>query len=665
MSGLGIPQTGLSNILNLARPDLAAEQMQQQQRQAFANSLLQQQPQYSGIGGALDTLGSKLLGALTTRSANKKALEIANQYRGALFDPSGDQSPASQGQQVAPAGPPLASMPPGGLVPPVPGQPNSAIDAAPLPPLASMPQGGAMAAPQPQQVAQNSAPAPTPVRAPQSGQSLFDRAVPDIPGVDPRNKFVLYASDPANYMKAYYGSIGLTDAEKNASEAFGRGTPEYQQHMQQLAAKSVSTVMRPGGGIFTPGQGITATMPNSNGVQFQQGPGGQMVANLAPGAANAIQASDYAAAIGKAGAKPATGFDPATNQPVATNAAVMATGGQIQPGAPAPEAGGSAPPFAGPIGQSIVKALFPGAQITSGQRTPGHNAAVGGVPDSQHLDGSAVDFTLPPGKTFADVQAAFTQSGLPASELINEGNHVHWAWGAKPQKQAANGGALLPELPPGQAAYAGGQAKDAADRHDSTVAAAQESPMRINVLDNIIDLSKSGVATGPGQEWQNAVLGYMANAPGLSKVMGAAKDNVGRFQELQKFTYQNAIRSWQAAGGTGTDAQMQSMAHANPNDHLFPQALQTIAKWGKAGELAVQGKANAQDKFLAENGNSPTAQIKFENQWRNSFDPKVFQYSLMSPQEKQQFAQQTLKTPAAAKEFIAKQEQLKALGAIP
>jgi len=485
-------------------------------------------------------------------------------------------------------------------------------------------------------------------------------AVPDIPGIDPRSKFVRYASDPTAYMKAYYASIGLTDAEKNTAAAYGRGTPEYNQQMKQLAAKNSLIEFRPGQGGFVNGQFFA--MPNAQGITPSMGADGQIHMGIAPGAGDAIRASEYAASMGKAGAKPVTGYD-ANNMPVATNAATMANGG-VDPNAPPQSAMPTQAPFAGSVGQSIVRALFPGATITSGQRSPQHNAAVGGVPDSQHLDDHAVDFVLPQGKSFSDVQQAFAQSGLPASELINEGNHVHWGWGDKPQ-QGNGPRPLLPELPPGQAKYAEGQAKDAADRHDATVAAAQESPMRINVLDNIINLSKGGVATGPGQEFQNSVLGYAANTPLLSKVMGGAKDRVGQFQELQKFTYQNAIRSWQAAGGTGTDAQMESMAHANPNDHLFPQALQTIAQWGKAGELAVQGKANAQDKFLATNGNTPANQIKFESSWRNAFDPKVFQVSIMSPEEKQHFAQTVLKTPAAAKDFLAKQSLLKDMGAIP
>ena len=81
--------------------------------------------------------------------------------------------------------------------------------------------------------------------------------------------------------------------------------------------------------------------------------------------------------------------------------------------------------------KSAITELFPGATVTSGARTAEKNAEVGGVANSQHLDAAAMDFVLPKGKTVADVRAALTAKGLPISELIDEGDHIHWAWGQK------------------------------------------------------------------------------------------------------------------------------------------------------------------------------------------------------------------------------------------
>jgi len=98
--------------------------------------------------------------------------------------------------------------------------------------------------------------------------------------------------------------------------------------------------------------------------------------------------------------------------------------------------------------QGALKSFFPGATITSGLRTPLHNQQVGGVPNSMHLSGNAVDFVLPKGVTFEDVKAHIAQAGLPATELLNEGDHVHWGWGPKGGQapmQVAGPGAPAPQ----------------------------------------------------------------------------------------------------------------------------------------------------------------------------------------------------------------------------
>lgn len=62
-----------------------------------------------------------------------------------------------------------------------------------------------------------------------------------------------------------------------------------------------------------------------------------------------------------------------------------------------------------------------GAQITSGVRTPEHNAAVGGVPNSQHLTGTAADVVIPPDQKQQFINDAKAQGLQP----IDEGDHVH------------------------------------------------------------------------------------------------------------------------------------------------------------------------------------------------------------------------------------------------
>lgn len=75
--------------------------------------------------------------------------------------------------------------------------------------------------------------------------------------------------------------------------------------------------------------------------------------------------------------------------------------------------------FADPTG-------FRGGVMTSGRRTVGGNAAVGGVPNSAHLRGDAADFTPLPGQTLQQTLAQAQQYFGPAARVqIHDGSHVH------------------------------------------------------------------------------------------------------------------------------------------------------------------------------------------------------------------------------------------------
>lgn len=88
--------------------------------------------------------------------------------------------------------------------------------------------------------------------------------------------------------------------------------------------------------------------------------------------------------------------------------------------------------------RNVIQSVVPGATITSQERSAVHNAAVGGVPDSMHLTGQAMDFVLPKGMTAAQVKSQLVAQGYPITEFLDEGNHVHWGWGPKPGKSGAN-----------------------------------------------------------------------------------------------------------------------------------------------------------------------------------------------------------------------------------
>ena len=132
----------------------------------------------------------------------------------------------------------------------------------------------------------------------------------------------------------------------------------------------------------------------------------------------------------------ATGYPTYSDQPLpaGTAGSVPQTGGLPA----APQTGGLPMPGQDPLDPNVLhfldalkqrgaaqsgSGMFPNpmsapGQMTSGRRTVWGNAAVGGVPNSHHLDGDAADYV---GATPEDLQEYFGNR----ARVLNEGNHVH------------------------------------------------------------------------------------------------------------------------------------------------------------------------------------------------------------------------------------------------
>jgi hypothetical protein len=76
-------------------------------------------------------------------------------------------------------------------------------------------------------------------------------------------------------------------------------------------------------------------------------------------------------------------------------------------------------------------------RVTSTKRSPEHNRAVGGVPNSYHLSGRAIDIARRPGVAHSQIAAAYRQAGYSLLESLDEGDHSHFAFGTRPAGRAA------------------------------------------------------------------------------------------------------------------------------------------------------------------------------------------------------------------------------------
>ncbi len=107
----------------------------------------------------------------------------------------------------------------------------------------------------------------------------------------------------------------------------------------------------------------------------------------------------------------------------------------------------SAPAAANPVGSSAgaakVAAVF--GTITSTFRSVAHNRAVGGVPNSYHLLGRAIDIVRRRGVTHHQIDAALRSAGFSLIESLDEGDHSHFAFA--PSMTAVPPKITAPEAP--------------------------------------------------------------------------------------------------------------------------------------------------------------------------------------------------------------------------
>src|SRR3989337_178954 len=68
-------------------------------------------------------------------------------------------------------------------------------------------------------------------------------------------------------------------------------------------------------------------------------------------------------------------------------------------------------------------------RVTSTWRSRERNRRVGGVRNSFHLSGRAIDIARRPGVSHGQIAAAFRNAGYRLIESLDEGDHSHFAFG--------------------------------------------------------------------------------------------------------------------------------------------------------------------------------------------------------------------------------------------
>jgi hypothetical protein len=68
-------------------------------------------------------------------------------------------------------------------------------------------------------------------------------------------------------------------------------------------------------------------------------------------------------------------------------------------------------------------------RVTSTYRSPERNRRVGGVTNSYHLSGRAIDIARRAGVRHAQIESAYRAAGYRLIESLDEGDHSHFAFG--------------------------------------------------------------------------------------------------------------------------------------------------------------------------------------------------------------------------------------------
>ena len=124
-------------------------------------------------------------------------------------------------------------------------------------------------------------------------------------------------------------------------------------------------------------------------------------------------------------AAPALAATPSTDFAIRTPGQPLVVTPIVEEGGPTRVTSRAASPITGSA--AAIGARW--GRVTSTYRSPEHNRRVGGVTNSYHLSGRAIDIARRAGVRHAEIEAAYRSAGYHLIESLDEGDHSHFAFG--------------------------------------------------------------------------------------------------------------------------------------------------------------------------------------------------------------------------------------------
>jgi hypothetical protein len=189
--------------------------------------------------------------------------------------------------------------------------------------------------------------------------------------------------------------------------------------------------------------------------------------------------------------------------------------------------------------------------------------------------------------------------------------------------------------------------------------AASKAPQLLDQVHKAYELAgqtQTGAYSGQKQKLESAIGSFI---PGFE----GAKDDAAKYDLLNKFMERISSDASSVLGkNSSTDAARESVREQFGHTGQVNTAIKEVLKYTESQISAVQAKANAQEKWLSQEGNGVTKQHQFETQWRQAYDPVVYQLEVASPEERKKIINGLSKEEAGS--LAEKRKKLREMGAL-
>jgi hypothetical protein len=192
-----------------------------------------------------------------------------------------------------------------------------------------------------------------------------------------------------------------------------------------------------------------------------------------------------------------------------------------------------------------------------------------------------------------------------------------------------------------------------------TRSAAQSAPQLLDQVHKARELA-SQVQTGAYSDKKQKLESAMGSfIPGFE----GAKDDAAKYDLLNKFLTRISADSASVLGkNDSTDAARESIREQFGHTGQVNTAIGEVLKYTESQIAAVKAKADAQEKWLSTEGNGVRTQHQFETQWRQAYDPVVYQLEGADSAERKKIISGLSKEEAAS--LSEKRKKLREMGAL-